>query len=139
VASNPWFSDAAAEASVNAIAALCNGGTLNVYSGTQPADANQPAAGTLLATLTFAATAFASATASGSPGSRVAAATANAIAGSVAAAGTASWFRVLESGGVTAVLDGSAGAKGCDLNFDSVAFVPGTAVSVNSFTISQNE
>jgi hypothetical protein len=141
VASNPFFSDTGAETGVNALAALCNGGTLNIYAGSQPTDANTAVSGqTLLATLTFSSPAFAAATASGSPGSKVVTATANAIGSATSVgSGTASWFRVLTSGSA-AVLDGSAGTSGCDLNLSSTAITGGgQTVSVSSFSISQNE
>lgn len=133
------FSDAALGAALSALGALCDGGTLKVYSSPQPADVNQAATGTLLATLTFGSPAFASAAVSGPAGSRVATAAANAISPGPAAAGTAAWFRAFRPDGVTAVMDGSAGPSGCDLNFEQASFPSGASVSVSSFTISQNE
>lgn len=141
MALNPFFSDTAVKAAVDALAALCNSGTLLVYSGSQPADANTAVgAQTLLVTLTFSATAFASSVASGSAGSKVVTATANAItSGTAVATGTAAWFRCLKSDASTIVLDGSAGTSGADLNFSSLAFSSGAVVSVSSFTITQTE
>lgn len=140
MANNPFFADASVIAEVNALAATVNGGTLNIYSGTQPADANTALSGqVLLVTLTLSATAFAAAAASGSPGSKVVTAAANAItAGTAAATGTAAWFRILTSGSA-ACIDGSVGTSGCDLNLSSTAITSGAVVSVSSFTISQNE
>ena len=58
MATNPWLSDASARAAADAVCASVNGGTIQVRSGTQPANANTAATGTLLVTLSFAATAF---------------------------------------------------------------------------------
>ena len=47
------------EAALAAFAARCNGGTITIYSGTQPVTPDTALAGnTALATLTFSATAF---------------------------------------------------------------------------------
>lgn len=133
MANNPFISDTAANAAANAVTAICNGGTLNIYSGTQPTNANTALSGqTLLATMTLSNPAFGSASAG--------VATANAIGSTTAlASGTGSWFRVLESNGTTVVFDGSVGTSGCDLNLNSVSFASGEAVSVTSFTYTQTE
>jgi len=134
MANNPFISDAAAKAATDAVCALCNGGTIQVRSGTQPANANAAATGTLLVTLTFSATAFAPAGAAGGQ------ATANAItAGTVATTGTAAWFRALKSDGTTAVFDGSVGTSAADLVLSSVALTAGGQVSVSSFTYTSTE
>jgi hypothetical protein len=132
VANNPFLSDAAAGAAANAVCALCNGGTIQIRSGTQPANANAAATGTLLVTLTFSATAFAAAVAN--------VATANAIGSANAiATGTATWFRVLKSDGTTVVFDGSVGTSAADLILSSVAITSGGNVAVSSFTYTQTE
>jgi hypothetical protein len=133
MANNPFLSDAAAKAAADAVCALCNGGTIQIRSGSQPANANAAATGTLLVTLTFAATAFGAASASG-------VATANAIgAANAVAAGTAAWFRALKSDGTTAVFDGSVGTSAADLVLSSVALVNGGNVAVSSLTYTQTE
>lgn len=142
MANNPFFSDAAAKAAVDAVAALCNSGTIKVYTGSQPTDANTAVgAQTLLGTLTFSATAFPASSASGSAGSKVVTATANTITddSSADATGTAAWFRVLKSDGTTVVFDGSVGTSGCDLNLASTSIVSGEDISVTSFTITLTE
>lgn len=142
MANNPFFADATTIAAVNAIAVLCNSGTLKIYSGTQPTDANTAITSqTLLSTLTFGSTAFASATASGSAGSKVVTATANSITSdtNAAATGTAAWFRCLKSDGTTVVMDGSVGTSGADLNLNTTSIVSGATVSCSSFTITQSE
>lgn len=138
MANNPFFSDEVAEAAVDAAAAKANGGTLKIYAGSQPTDANTAAgAQTLLATLALSATAFAASSASGSAGSKIVTATANSITGdtSADATGTAAWFRVLKSDGTSVCWDGSVGTSGCDLNLATTSIVAGEEVDVSSFTI----
>jgi hypothetical protein len=141
MANNPFFADATCIASVNAVAALCNTGFIEIYTGTQPADANTAISGnTLLATLDLSATAFATATASGTAPTRIVSANANAITNATAAAtGTATWFRCYASNGTTVVFDGSVGTSGADLNLTATAITTGETVSVTSFSITQNE
>lgn len=142
MANSPFFSDEAAKAAVDAVAAKCNGGSLKIYTGAQPTDANTAVgAQTLLATLALSATAFAASVASGSAGSRIVTATANAITGdtSADATGTAAWFRVLKSDGTSVVFDGSVGVSGCDLNLATTSIVAAEEVDVSSFTITMLE
>jgi hypothetical protein len=134
MALNTQITDAIANAQCAIVTALCNGGTINLYSGTQPANANTAVGvgNTLLATLTFNGTAF------GSPTAGVA--TANAItSGTAVATGTATWFRVLKSDGVTVVYDGSVGTSGCNLNLNSNAIQINATVSITSLTFSALE
>lgn len=49
--------------------------------------------------------------------------------------GTATWFRIVQSGGSTHVLDGNVGTSGSDLNLNSTSITAGGSVSVTSFTI----
>ncbi len=141
MALNPFFSDEAAKAACDAVAALCNGGTIKVYTGTQPTDANTAiGAQTLLGTFSFAATAFGASAASGTAPTRSAVATAAAIADITAvASGTATWFRALKSNGTSVVMDGSVGTSGCDLNLTDVTITSGETMRVSSFTLSNPE
>ena len=142
MALNPFFSDETVKAAVDAAAAKANGGTLKIYTGTQPTDANTAlGAQTLLATLTLSATAFAASVASGSAGSRIVTATANAITGDLSAdaTGTATWFRVLKSDGTSIVMDGAVGTSGSDLNLATTSLVAGEEVDITSFAITQTE
>lgn len=101
MSSNSQFSDAAANAQANALAALANSGILKIFSGTQPANANTAiGAQPVLATHTLNVTAFAAAVAG--------LITANAIAAvSIAASGVANFFRVFRSDGVSVLFDGT--------------------------------
>jgi hypothetical protein len=142
MANNPFFSDTAVKAAVDAVAALCNSGKLRIYDGSQPTDANTALGSQVkLAELTLGSTAFAASVASGSAGSKVVTATANSITGdtSADATGTASWFRVVKSDGTTIVFDGTVGTSGCDLNLATTSIVAAEEVDVTSFTITQLE
>jgi hypothetical protein len=50
------------------------------------------------------------------------------------ATGTATWFRIVTSGG-THVIDGNVGTSGSDLNLSTTSIVSGASVSITSFTI----
>lgn len=80
-------------------------GTIKIYTGTQPATANDSASGTLLATFTLADPAFSAASA----GVATLLGTPRTTTG--VAAGTAGWFRAADSTGAT-VFDGSITTSG---------------------------
>jgi hypothetical protein len=107
-------------------AAVGASGLLRIYDGSRPATGGS--ATTLLAELTCNAT-FAAAAASG-------VLTLNAITSdtSANATGTATWFRLVTSGG-TFVVDGNVGTSGSDLNLNTTSIVSGATVAVTSFTI----
>ena len=89
MANNPFFSDTAVKAAVDAVTALANSGKLRIYDGSQPTDANTAVGAQVkLAELTLNATAFAASAASGSAGSKVVTANANAITGDLSADAT---------------------------------------------------
>jgi hypothetical protein len=123
---NTQIADATVNAQASALAALCNGGLIRVYNGTQPASADAALSGnTLGVTLTFGATAF------GAPNSGLL--TANAItSGTAVASITPTWARILRSDGTTVVMDISCGAS--DSNMIIGAFTAGTTVGCSSFT-----
>jgi hypothetical protein len=99
---------------------------LRLYSGARPATGG--ATTTLLAELTCGAT-FAPAASAG-------VLTLNAVTQdpSANATGTATWFRLVTSGG-SFVLDGSVATSGSDMNLISTSIVAGQPVSITSFTI----
>ena len=103
-------------------------GLLRIYDGSRPASGG--AATTLLAELALSATAAAAAAAG--------VLTLNAITqdSSANATGTATWFRIVTSGG-TFVIDGSVGTSGSDLNLTTTSIVATQPVSVTSFTITE--
>jgi hypothetical protein len=125
---------ATANAIADAVAALCDGGTVNLYDGAQPAGPDTAVTTqTLLATCTFASPAFLSAVDG--------VATAHAIAQDpdAAAGGTAAWFRVLSSG-AAAVLDGSVGVgSGFDCDVATTTVVLGDPFPISAMTITAPE
>lgn len=132
MALNPKRSNAAANAACDAMAALANGGYLRIYDGAQPASADTPVSSqTLLAELRFADPAFAAAAAG--------VAAANPIASDLSAdaTGVASWFRVFEADGTSAVWDGSVGTANADLVVNSVNFQQGAHIDVTSLTLTE--
>lgn len=88
--------NAKTDAAVDRLDAGAGSGTIKIYSGSQPATANDAASGTLLATFTLAKPAF-SAAANG-----VATLLGVPLTTTGAAAGTAGWFRAADSVGATA-------------------------------------
>jgi len=111
-------------------------GRLRIYSGAQPADADDAASGTLLAEILLANPAYGAASTSGTAAllgtPRSAAAT---------AAGTAGWFRVVnrDAGGV---FDGSIRATadadtGQELVLDNASIASGQTVNISSLSYTQ--
>lgn len=98
-------------------------GLLRIYSGSRPASGGT--ATTLLAELTCNAT-FA-------PGASSGVLTLNAVTqdSSADATGTATWFRIVTSGG-TFCIDGNVGTSGSDLNLTSTSIVTGGVVSMST-------
>ena len=111
-----------------------NSGTILLYSGTQPVNANAALSGnTLLATMTFGATAFGAATAGGII-------TANPItSGTGVATGTASFARIFKSDATTVVMDIQVGTSGAGLNLNTTSIVTGATVSCSSLTYTVTE
>lgn len=108
--------------------AIGSNGLLRIYDGSQPAGP-----GTAVSTQTLLAELALSATAAPAASSGVL--TFNSITqdSSANATGTATWYRVTTSGG-TAVIDGSVGTSGADLNLNTTSIVTGGPVAVSSFT-----
>jgi hypothetical protein len=104
-------------------------GTIKIYTGTQPATADSTATGTLLATFTLGSPGFGSAvngviTLSGTP-----------LTVAASNTGTAGWFRMWKADGTTAVLDGSVGTSGAQINLNTTSITSGVNVSITSGTI----
>lgn len=109
-----------------------------IRTGSQPANVDTAATGTLLATLTFSDPAFGAA-ADANPGGRI---TASAITDDSSAdnTGTAEYFRISATGaGADDVADGTCGTSGSDLNFNTTAITAGSTVSITSFTVTMPE
>lgn len=124
------IAQAARQAACDAVVDLLDAGgagTLEIRTGTA-ADPDGAPTGTLLATLTFSATAFGAADTDGI-------ATANSITDdtSADATDTAAHF-VAKSGAGSTIFTGTVGTSGADLNLNTVAIVTGATVSVTSMT-----
>ena len=125
------LSDPAANSAANVVTALVDGGYLRIYSGAQPASANDPAIGTLLVELPFSSPAYQSAVGG--------IAASNTISAAVAlATGTAGWYRVVKSDGTTVVFDGSVGTSDANLLLNSVAIQVGITVSISGLNYNSN-
>lgn len=126
------LSVALANTLANAVDDEVNGGagdgTLKIYSGTQPATADDAASGTLLATFTLEATAFGAA----SSGTITLAGVPMTVA--AGNSGTAGWFRIEQSDGDN-VLDGSVGTSGSQINLNTTSITSGVNVTITSGTI----
>ena len=125
------YSTTLRNATVDAITTAAGASALlRIYNGTPPANVGTALSGnTLLAELTCNAT-FAPSASSG-------VLTLNSITSdsSADATGTASFFRIYKSDGTTAVLQGTVGTSGEDLNLNTTSIVSGAQVAVTSFTI----
>lgn len=122
-------------------------GVLKIYTGAQPADADQAVIGTLLVTITLASGAFvAGAPANGLEFGEAAggaiAKTSGVWSGVAAATGTAGWFRLsgnpTDAGALSYTLpriDGAIATSGAELNMSSTAVTSGATVTIDTFTI----
>lgn len=108
-----------------------NSGTLKIYTGSQPASADDAASGTLLVTINLPADAMAAAA------SGVAAKTGT-WSGVAVADGDAGWFRIANSAD-TRNYDGAITATGGggDIELDDVSILTGQTVLIGTFTITQ--
>lgn len=134
---NPMIEPAAAEAALNAIAALFNNCYISIFTGSMPAKCGAASTGTLLSDgMRFGATAFAGATDPGSTG--IMQAVANAIASdtNAAASGTAGYFRVMtgQNSG-TVIAQGLCGTSGSDMNLNTTTITATDTVACSSFTL----
>lgn len=132
MALNTQLANATVNGQGDNLSARLNSGFLRIYDGTQPATADTAVSTqVLLAELTFSATA--------APATSNGLITFNAITAdsSANATGTPTWFRAVQSNGTTVVMDGTAGASGCNLNLSGLTggqIIIGGTVAVSSFT-----
>lgn len=105
-------------------------GTIRIRTGAQETNVDDADGGTLLGTLTFAATAF------GAASSGVATAAAIASDTNADASGTAGHFKIY-TGGAAVHSDGTCGLGSGDLNFDNNVIVLGGTIACSSMTITQ--
>lgn len=111
------------------ISQIGNAALLRIYDGVKPADVAAPVTGNMLAELSFAsppATAPSGGVLTFSPVTSDLSANAS---------GVATHFRIYQSDGTTAVMQGDVGTSGSDLNLDNVNIMSGTTVAVTSIKI----
>lgn len=105
-----------------------SGALINIYAGSQPANANTAISGqTLLVTLTV----------SGSFGtdSNGTITLSTVTNGTAVATGTAEFFRITQSNGTTVVMDGSVATSDADLVLNNTSIATGQVVSISAGTI----
>lgn len=113
-------------------------GRLNIYTGSQPANADTNASGTLLATLTLSAGSFSAAS-----GGAIALAAVTSDT-SADASGTAGWFRFYNNGDDPATVTAATGAQttqrrldgtiGSDMSIDNASIVAGGTVALSGWS-----
>ena len=122
------FNTAMRDAMVTALTDAISGYTLSIYTGSQPATANDAATGTKLVDITingFNAPVSGSATLDTStPNTGVAVAT-----------GTAGWGRIV--GGTGERIDGTVGTSGTDFTINSTSITNGATVTLTAMTVTQ--
>ena len=131
---NPLFYDATIKALVNAVTGLLPGGSLKIYTGSQPA-LNGPLTGTLLVSFALGTPAFANAVASAGTVTATAGLIPQAAAGGE---GTAGFFALLTSGSAV-VMTGSTGTSGADLNMNSTSIPSGAILSIGSLGLATSQ
>lgn len=132
MASNLKYSNAVKQAQMAAISTLAGANAvLTLYSGTQPASPDT--AVTSQVALSTHACAATFGTASGS--TLTVGAIGNGTGTAGAAGGTAAtWYRLATSGG-TALIDGTVGISGCDMNLVNTNIAQGQTVQISSWTL----
>ena len=127
--SNLKYSNGTRNAQQNGLITYAGSGALiNIYAGSQPANANTAISGqTLLVTVTV----------SGSFGtdSNGTITLSTVTNGTAVATGTASFFRITQSNGTTVVMDGSVATSDADLVLNNTSIATGQVVSISAGTI----
>lgn len=127
--SNLKYSNGTRNAQQNGLITYAGSGALiNIYAGSQPANANTAISGqTLLVTLTV----------SGSFGtdSNGTITLSTVTNGTAVATGTAAFFRITQSNGTTVVMDGSIATSDADLVLNNTSIATGQVVSISAGTI----
>ena len=129
MASNLQYSNGTRDAQQQGLITYAGSGCkINLYSGTQPANANTAiSTQTLLVELTI----------SGGFGTDSnGTLTFNTVSnGTAVASGTASFFRIFKSDGTTVVMDGSVGTSSADLVLNTTTIATNDTVAITSGTI----
>lgn len=129
MAKNTQLAYATCNAQADALGALLDGGYIDIYDGSQPANADTAVTTqTKLARLQFGDPAFGAAVNG--------VIEANAITGEDAAlaSGTATWCRLVKGDGSTVVMDGTVGTSNANLVLAATSIGAGAQVEASSFT-----
>ena len=116
---------------------------INIYTGTQPASADDAASGTLLATIYSNNPTDTIGISFDSPiAGTISKAVAETWAGTALLTGTAGWYRLFEAGGNPAILsttesrvDGNISTSGANMNMSSTTITSGTVQTVSTFDV----
>jgi hypothetical protein len=129
MASNLKYSNGTRDAQQQGLITFAGSGAIiNIYSGTQPVNANTAISGqTLLVSLVVPGT-----FGTDSNGTIIVGSVNN---GTAVASGTASFFRITKADGTTVVMDGSVGVSGADMNLNNTIINTTQIVSISSGTI----
>lgn len=127
--SNLKYSNGTRNAQQNGLITYAGSNALiNIYAGSQPANANTAISGqTLLVTLTVTGS-----FGTDSNGTITLSSVAN---GTAVATGTAAFFRITKSDGTTVVMDGSVAISDADLVLNNTSIATGQVVSISAGTI----
>lgn len=127
--SNLKYSNGTRNAQQNGLITYAGSNALiNIYAGSQPANANTAISGqTLLVTLTVSGS-----FGTDSNGTITLSSVAN---GTAVATGTAAFFRITQSDGTTVVMDGSVAISDADLVLNNTSIATGQVVSISAGTI----
>lgn len=128
MASNLKYSNGTRDAQQQGLITYAGSGAIiHIYDGTQPANANSAATGTLLVSLVI--------TGSFGTDSNGTLTIGSVTSGTSVAAGTAQYFRITKSDNSTVVMDGSVGVSGSDMNLNTTTIGIGQTVSITAGTI----
>ena len=122
------FNTAMRDAMVTALTGAIGGYTLSIYTGSQPATANDAATGTKLVDIMingFNTPVAGSATLN----------TSTPNTGAAVATGTAGWGRIV--GGAGERIDGTVGTSGTDFTINSTSITNGATVTLTAMTVTQ--
>ena len=122
------FNTAMRDAMVTTLTNAISGYTLSIYTGSQPAAANDAATGTKLVDITingFNTSVTGSATLN----------TSTPNTGTAVATGTAGWGRIVGSAGER--IDGTVGTSGTDFTINSTSITNGATVTLTAMTVTQ--
>lgn len=128
MASNLKYSNGTRDAQQQGLITYAGSGAIiHLYDGTQPANANTAASGTLLVSMAI--------TGSFGTDSNGTLTLGTVTSGTAVASGTAGYFRITKSDDSTVVMDGSVGTSGADMNLNTVTVASGQTVSITAGTI----